>query len=72
MVSKLDEHTFTCEFESHWVHHLYGLVQNLSEKKLSKSCQGKVCSGRELFVTSPTSCKSLPGYIFITNYNIRN
>ena len=32
MVSKLDEHSFTGEFESHWVSHSYGLVPYLSTK----------------------------------------
>ena len=35
MVSKLDEQTYTSEFESHWVPLSYGLVPHLS-KMLSK------------------------------------
>ena len=40
MVSKLDEQTYTSEFESHWVPLSYGLVPHLS-KKLSKLPLGK-------------------------------
>ena len=35
MVGKLDKKTYTNEFESHWVPHLYGLVPHLC-KKLNK------------------------------------
>ena len=31
MVCKLDEQTFTSEFKSHWVSHLFGLVPHLSK-----------------------------------------
>ena len=34
MVSKLDQQTFSSEFESHWVSHSYGLVSHLSKKSL--------------------------------------
>ena len=32
IVSKLDEQTYTSEFESYWVPHSYGLVPHLSKK----------------------------------------
>ena len=31
MVSKLDSQTYTSEFESHWVPHLFGLLLNRSK-----------------------------------------
>ena len=31
MVNKLDKETFTSEFGSHWVPHLYGFVPHLSK-----------------------------------------
>ena len=35
MVNKLDKQTYTSEFESHWVPHLYGLAPH-QNKNLSK------------------------------------
>ena len=32
MFSKLDEQTYTSEFESYWMPHSYGIGQHLSKK----------------------------------------
>ena len=33
IVSKIDDQTYTTEFEFHWVLHSYGLVLHLSKKQ---------------------------------------
>ena len=38
MHSKLDEQTYTSEFESHWVPLSYGLVPHLSQKLSKLPC----------------------------------